>query len=99
VVARTAVIVTGVFQVLKEALNTVERQRIKGNLTETTRHISGDEDEEKPQSIAVRLNRGWPQTFTQRQFVGEERMKEGAQRWRCHDGTSRSSGAAQRSNR
>jgi hypothetical protein len=99
VIARTAVIGTGIFPVLKKALNAVERQRIEGNLTKTTRHVGDDEDEKEPQSIAMCLDRGRSQTFTERQFVGEERVKKGAQRRRCHDSTSWNSEAAHRSNR
>jgi hypothetical protein len=99
VVARTAVIVTDFFQVLKKAPNTIERQRIECNLTETTRHVGGDEDQKETQSITMCLYGGRSQTFTERKFIGEERVKKGAQRRRCHDSTSWTSGAAHRSNR
>jgi len=88
VVARTAVIVTDLFEVLKKALNTLECQGIEGNLTEPARHVGGDEEDKEPQSIAMGLNGGRSQTLTEWQFVGEERMKKGTERWGHHDDTS-----------
>jgi len=42
------VIVTVFFQIRKEAPNTIEGQRIECNLTETTRHVGGDDDTKQP---------------------------------------------------
>jgi hypothetical protein len=59
-VARPPVIVAGVFEMLEEPQDTVERERVEGDLREPTRHIGRDECEKEPQTIPMGLDGGRP---------------------------------------
>ena len=79
-VACSPMIVAVVFEMLKEPQDAVECKRIEGNLREPTRHIGRDKAEKEPQGIPMPLDGGRPEAFLQREFVGEECMKQGAKR-------------------
>jgi hypothetical protein len=98
-IACPPVIVAAVFEMLKEPQDLIECKRVKSDLSEPARHISRDESEKQTQYISIGFDGGRPETFLQREFVGEECVKQGPERGRTHDITFWMSGSAQRSNR
>ena len=98
-VACAPMIVALVFQVLEESQDAIERQRFEGDLRQPARHIACEECEKQPQRIAISLDRARPKALLQREFVGEESVKQRAKRRRTHDLTLRMSGSAQCSKR
>jgi len=99
VVARPPVIVADVFEMLEEPQDTIEAERIEGDLREPTRHIGRNEDEKEPQGIPMGLDRARPEALLEWELVGEKRVEQGAKRGRTHSVTSWMRGSAQRSNR
>jgi hypothetical protein len=75
VVARPPVIVSHVFEMLEKPKDAIERQRVKGDLRQSTSRIRCDEGEKEPQRIAIGFNRRRPEAFLKRELVGEERVK------------------------
>jgi hypothetical protein len=99
VVACPPVIVADVFEMLEEPQDAIERQRVEGDLRKPTRHIVREEGEKETQGISMGLDGGRPKALLEREFVGEERMQQGAKRGRIHSVTSWISGSTERSNR
>lgn len=99
VVARPPMIVPGVFQMLEEPQDAIERERLEGDLRKPAGHIGSNEVDKKPQSIPISLDGGWSQAFLKGEFVGKECVEQGAKRGRTHGVTWWMSGLAQFSNR
>jgi hypothetical protein len=57
-IARPSMIVACIFEILEETQDPVERERIEGDLCESTGYIGDDEAQKEPQNVPVRLDGG-----------------------------------------
>ena len=79
VVARSPVIVAGVFEMLEKPEDALECQDLEGDLREPTRYIGRHEGEKQPQAIAISFDGGRPEALLERELVSEEGVEQGAE--------------------
>jgi hypothetical protein len=87
VIPRAPMIASRGFKVLQKSKHAIERERLAGDLRDSTRHVLGDEQKKETKPVTVRLDGGRPEPPLDGELVDEKRLDERAY-WCAHGVTS-----------